>query len=56
MALAGGIAGVWGGVRALRRPRAAPMLDARYTVEGRDEEGEWSLASDEPDGAGGPTA
>jgi len=56
MALAGGIAGVWGGVRALRRPRQAPLLDERYTVEGRDEEGEWSLASDEGDQPDGATA
>lgn len=52
-ALAGGLAAAAGGVRALRTPRAAPLLDERYTVEGRDEEGEWALAADEPDDPAG---
>jgi hypothetical protein len=48
-ALAGGLAAAAGGVRALRTSPSAPLLDERYTVEGRDEEGEWALAADEPD-------
>lgn len=48
-ALFGGALGLAGAALTVRAPRAQPLLDDRYTVEGAPgEDAEWELAAEEP--------